>query len=347
MAGYYTDKNGNLVKFAGSSTETKFALPVGSIFPSAIPLTDASVHLLDGSFISQTGVYQEFAELVKSLSNAGYNITCSQEEFDSEVSATGNCGKFVINNTVNTIRLPKITRFIQGLSSMIDIGKSLEAGLPNITGTINCDRFDGTYDNNLFQPYTRQTLLGGNSSITTTNTGINFDASRFNSIYGNSSTVQPQATSFPYYIVLASGFYSDTNFNINNIVADLNLKQDKLQANIMKVGETHTKQNDTVIDYWVSSDRNSWYRIWASGWKECGGTILASSSNGVGQTFTLPLPNGFSDTNWYVWYAGTSDMFSISGNVVYAEYGITPISRTQFRMTTWLGHNRQWVACGW
>lgn len=225
-------KNGKLVQVAGnsgggsSSESSGSSLPVGTIFPSAIPLTDASVHLLDGSTISQTGVYQEFAELLKSLISAGYNISCSQSEFDSAVSSTGNCGRFVIDNTYNTIRLPKITRFIQGLSNMIDIGKSFEAGLPNITGT---DRGVASQSYGLSGAFYEKAMSGTgtvyqNSSTDTSYTRTGFDASRSSSIYGNSNTVQPQSTSFPYYIVLANGFVSDVKLDVDNIMTEVNNK---------------------------------------------------------------------------------------------------------------------------
>ena len=111
MSGFFTDKDKNLFQFADGNDSVKYCLPVGTIFASAIPLTDSSVHLLDGTTIAQNGIYQEFAMLLKSLVSAGYNISCSQEDFDNAVSLTGNCGKFVIDNDANTIRLPKITRF--------------------------------------------------------------------------------------------------------------------------------------------------------------------------------------------------------------------------------------------
>lgn len=226
MSGFFTDNNKKLHQFAGSDSSTKYCLPVGTIFQSAIPLTDASVHLLDGTTISQTGVYQEFAMLLKSLVSAGYNISCSQSDFDSAVSSTGNCGKFVIDNTSNTIRLPKITRFVQGLSNMTNIGDSVEAGLPNITGSLNVNP-----DANNAGMDAEATASGAITNIKATATGssvggsnwgvwggFSFDASKSNSIYGKSTTVQPQATSFPYYIVLASGFTNCANLDIAKLI---------------------------------------------------------------------------------------------------------------------------------
>ena len=241
MSGFFTDKDKNLFQFAGGDNSTKYCLPVGTIFPSAIPLTDASVHLLDGTTISQTGVYQEFAMLLKSLVSAGYNISCSQTDFDSAVVSTGNCGKFVIDDTANTIRLPKITRFIQGLSNMTNIGDSVEAGVPNITGTAYTVGAGsvGLYSGSSNGVFKAQATVSGqlqNTSGGTTYKELTFDASRSSAVYGNSSTVQPQATSFPYYIVLASGFVSDVKLDIDNIMTEINSKTSKDEINTNMLG---------------------------------------------------------------------------------------------------------------
>ena len=236
MAGYFTDKNKKLHQFAGGDNSTKYCLPVGTIFPSAIPLTDASVHLLDGSTISQTGVYQEFAELLKSLVSAGYDIvykdddeSTAQQKFDDDIAKSGNCGKFIINGN-STIRLPKITRFIQGLSNMTNIGDSVEAGLPNLTGTAYTVGAGsvGLYSGSSSGVFKAQTSVSGqlqNASGGTTYKELTFDASRSSAVYGKSTTVQPQATSFPYYIVLANGFVNDIKLDIDSVMNELNNNQ--------------------------------------------------------------------------------------------------------------------------
>lgn len=251
MAVYKTDANKQLVKTAGNASS---GLPVGAIFPSAIPLTDARVHLLDGSTISQTGVYADFANLIKTLISSGYNISCSETEFNNDVSATGNCGKFVVDNTSGTIRLPKITTFIQGLSSITNIGDSLSAGLPNITGVMNNNwTSSASYSGALYLAGTGSANRASTGSGNAYNMGI--DASRSNSIYGNSNTVQPNATQFPYYIVLASGYKSTGAVNIDNIMSDLNNKQDKIkllwERAISSMAETTITLNSSDYDFLV------------------------------------------------------------------------------------------------
>ena len=154
---YRTDSNGNLIKIAGNTNGTYGgnSLPVGSIFSSAIPQTSSNYHLLNGDSLSIDGLYSGFYNLITTLVSQGYNLTCTANEYAEDIAKTGNCGKFVINTSASAVtgtytdtnnntttisvsatsfKLPTITMFIQGLSNLTNIGDSLQAGLPNITG---------------------------------------------------------------------------------------------------------------------------------------------------------------------------------------------------------------------
>lgn len=235
MSFYISDENGKLIKIAGN--ERRSYLPLGTIICSAIIQNDAGLHLLDGSTLPCNGIYADFCTWLKA--NIDNVPTCTEEEFVLEVSTYGQCGKFVI--TDDYVVLPKITKFIEGLSNIGDIGTSLEAGLPNITGT-----FDG-------RPHTSgSTSYGGalvdgsgafsftkhgatytgtgtaESSTSSHNDRMSFDASRSSEVYSKSNTVQPQATKYPYYIVVASIIKTDVTANIDNIISDLNLLNTKV-----------------------------------------------------------------------------------------------------------------------
>lgn len=92
-------------------------------------------------------------------------------------------------------------RMLQGASDGNAPGKKIEAGLPNITGYV----YGGIKD------YSYQVQVGGafsKSSSTaisipngegTKSIGFDFSASKSNSIYGNSTTVQPPAYVVAYW----------------------------------------------------------------------------------------------------------------------------------------------------
>ena len=84
-------------------------------------------------------------------------------------------------------------RVLQGVSGSQVAGKTVEAGLPNITGTFGCR---GMEDRNITQ--TGALYRAGITGAKAEGDGytgvlMGFDASRSNPIYGKSSTVQPPA----------------------------------------------------------------------------------------------------------------------------------------------------------
>lgn len=83
-------------------------------------------------------------------------------------------------------------RTLQGASNIHLAGSTIEAGLPNITGKFHIQKAGEVQDvEGAFTSYT----YGARNSASTASTGamIEFDASRSNTIYGKSTTVQPSA----------------------------------------------------------------------------------------------------------------------------------------------------------
>ena len=106
---------------------------IGEIVTSTIPINDSSLHLLDGSLLSGTGVYKDFVEYVSKLDlTAGYFTT--ESSWQDNVSQYGACGKFVYDSINNTVRLPKLTGILEGVLDVNELGNLVEAGIPNIIG---------------------------------------------------------------------------------------------------------------------------------------------------------------------------------------------------------------------
>jgi hypothetical protein len=87
-----------------------------------------------------------------------------------------------------TFNLPNLHhKFIEGTNTTSEVGQSVSAGLPNITGTVTASWVRGT---GAFKD-----AGNGNCSDGELNgpTKIDFSASRSSNLYGSSSTVQPAA----------------------------------------------------------------------------------------------------------------------------------------------------------
>lgn len=209
-------------------------LYVGEVITSTIPLTDAGLHLLDGSLIQGLGVYGEFVTYIASLVSTYPDLFETEANWQNSVTTYGVCGKFVYDSVNNTVRLPKITGFIEGTTDLSALGDLIQAGLPNITGTFGLGNLTG-----ISYPYAVTNASGAfisGGSTTVANVGtdsvsdhdslVTLNASRSNSIYGNSNTVQPQSIKVLYYIVIATSTKTDIEVDIDEVITDLNQKSD-------------------------------------------------------------------------------------------------------------------------
>lgn len=234
----------------GSIKSNPYPLPLGMIIPSAIIQNDAGLHLLDGSELAIGGTYDAFCQFI--INNISKVATCTAADYQTEMNTYGQCGKFVVTSTY--VKLPTITKFIEGLSDISNLGTSFGAGLPNITGELRGSASQvvpptgaETGALSTSQLTVNQYITLGGSSANRNGSILSFDASKSNPTYGNSNTVQPQSTKFPYYIVVGTVIVKKIDVNLNNIISDLN--------NI--AGNLNTKANKDCGNL-SSSDIKSW-----------------------------------------------------------------------------------------
>ena len=219
---------------------------IGETVHSLVPLTDAGLHLLDGSLISGSGSYADFVTYIAGLVSTYPDLFVTEAAWQQSVTTYGVCGKFVYDSVNNTIRLPKITGIIEGTVDATALGDLVQAGLPNITGQIS-----GLLKHNLFQgigAFSSSELSGsvlsayiagsGNYQSTIQTTSI--DASRSSSIYGNSTTVQPQTIKAFIYIVIATNTKTEIEVDIDEIATDLNGKADTDLSNVTTITNSLT-----------------------------------------------------------------------------------------------------------
>lgn len=233
---------------------------VGEIVASTIPLTDAGLHLLDGALINGSGSYADFVTYIAGLVSNYPDLFTTEASWQSSVSTYGVCGKFVYDSTNRTVRLPKITGITEGTTDVTALGDLVEAGLPNITGatglTVGYQTPRGAFYTSANDSDIATINRDGSSVYNTC-----FDASSSSSIYGNSSTVQPQAIKVLYYIVIATSTKTQIEVDIDEVMTDLNGKVDKADLSPVHV----------VVDTY--SNGASWYRVYDDGWCEQGGFV--------------------------------------------------------------------------
>lgn len=262
----------------------------------------------------------------------------------------GVCGKYAISYKDKTIRLPYITGIIEGTLNSNHIGNVTEAGLPNITGTSG---YMYTYDATGAWKGSLKTNSGGGGvtigSGSKTGCGTTeFNASKANSIYGNSNTVQPQTINCFYYIVISTLAKTNIEVDIDEIATDLNGKADKDLANI-NYGSMRSALNSDDIPYIIGTYRNgfSWHNIYSDGWVEQGGRFKTESGTGykdinllvemADTNFDIYVTRGAESTttNYNVWaqnpnYTASTKMIRvyISNTAAYVYWRVTGRSKT-------------------
>ena len=246
---------------------------LGEIVTSTIPLTDAWLHLLDGSLLNGNGSYKGFVDYVKGLYDSGSysDLFITEANWQASVTTYGVCGKFVYDSTNNTVRLPKITGIIEGTTDLTALGDLVEAGLPNITGKTGYYCSDVTPPSGSFFKDTSGSVDNNSGKVTAPELG--FDASLSNSIYGNSSTVQPQSIKVLYYIVIATLTKTEIEVDIDEIATDLNGKADKDLTNTIGSWSSSSKNYVTTLAHELD-------------WNNVIG--VSTTSSGQWQTYTAP-----------------------------------------------------------
>lgn len=242
ITGTYTADNPAIDTTNWTKAQSGSSLIIGQLVPALVPLLDSRVHLLDGSLISQIGVYSAFSTYLKSLQTGYPNLFCTETQWQGSVTTYGQCSKFVIDDTNETIRLPLIKEYIKGVGSLSDLGSLQECGLPNITGTI-ATLSEGNFDNsNTNGAFSVDTTSTKSRYAYAKNAGnyyrANFNASISNNIYGRTTnTVEVNSAKCAYYIVLATVAKTDIEVNIDNVVNDLDSKADKDLSKLTATGK--------------------------------------------------------------------------------------------------------------
>ena len=161
---------------------------------------------LNGQLIIQEQ-FPAFTAAVKARMTTMANAFTTEENWQAEKtnSKLGQCGKFVVDDTAGTIRLPCVVN-AQGLADLASIDGIKNESLPNIKGKtiVGLSEAESAYLTPPFY-YDKTTL---SQAIGTHNTNYNvfgFDASLSSSTYQDNAPVQQEAVQYPYCIQVATG----------------------------------------------------------------------------------------------------------------------------------------------
>lgn len=291
ITGSYPDQKLNLVLPKGDRGDVGPAgtIPVGTIFSHTCSSTFVPENSLpcNGTEYSQT----QFPVLWTDWLVGGRLNTCTYSQYQSDIDTYGKCGKWGLDTENGKFKTPYIPDGTHIQQAMTDgeLGKSYNAGLPNITsGNLGYVRSGLNIDGSGALINTSKGQFAEGACVNQSWSGtMNFDASRSNPIYGGSDTVQEEAVSLRYFVVVATGSINQSEMDWSAWASSLQGKANVDLSNCTKPYITETYVNGT-----------SGYRVWSDGYREQWGRIRVGQDASVRVTFLKPFMNASYYANW-------------------------------------------------
>lgn len=318
LSGYNNDKQQKLVHTTNSArmqwaddTNSVVDSPrnIGEIVESSIPLTDAGLHLLDGTLISGSGSYSAFVTYIAGLYNSGdyTDIFETEANWQTAVSTYGVCDKYVYDSVNNTVRLPKygnqiFTKDSTTTSTIPVKGNGVSLGLTN--GTDNyAIGYNASGNPWMFTSMNNYGNSYGSSMPTTDyptqsrlTVGVTTDSTKSGLVADTSSLLTEYPLTAYYYVVIATATKTEIEVDIDEIATDLNGKADVDLTNLSST------QSINFDGQWIDASTSL-----ASG---------ATPPTTVSSTFSLSsyLPND--GHNYEVLFTAQTTTGSTSGNQI-------------------------------
>ena len=295
---------------------------------------------LNGQVIIQEQ-FPAFTSAVKARMSTMANAFTTETNWQAEKtqSKLGQCGKFVVDDTAGTIRLPCVVN-AQGLVDLALIGGIKSESLPNITGSAAGNRTPWSWDVCSKAFYNGgDTTTASSSYKANLDTGtsgksstLKFDASRSSSTYQNNAPVQQEAVQYPYCIVVNTGVEESdrpiNNYQVNNVYSYGMSQYYKGTMNnnswLKSAGQWNDGTVYTGMYNWLLEQMNA----------GVSGFIASTSTytdydfviNTANQTFRLPLLNGEEDlpSDRYdnLTISATTQRFTAPANGIYTVSGV-------------------------
>lgn len=279
-------------KFGGAG------LPVGFEYFTTNPNIPAGSLPLLGGVYSRT-LYKDLWNWVQE--QTGYLIEESEWQ-EKSAANEGNVPFYSTGDGTTTFRVPSLKCWVKGANGIEEVGSYLSAGLPNITGYVEAGSYDTekvgifrkadtafSVKSGTSQPYVPKRTdyqTGGSYQ------GLNFDASKSNSIYGNSDTVQPKSI-VGMWLVKAYGTVTNVGSTDVSAIAqgltELETKVTPILGAVRSVDGISADDNGNVNTIVAKGDN---YVRFESGLQIVKGTIICQHGQETVVSMALPYVNG-------------------------------------------------------
>jgi hypothetical protein len=307
------------------------ALPLGHLFawPFQTP-PDGAIQCNGATY--NRALYKDFFAYATSK---GWVKT--ESEWQSIARANGGyCPYYSQGDGSTTFRTPKFAPFVQVVIASGDVGKYHYPGLPNIKGSLNPigQEENSALPTGAFSKASGRCMTG--SHFYDGKGVYEFNASRYNSIFGNSNTVQPESHGWMICVVVAGQATNLGSVDVSNVmsaVAQVQADVENIQANVPPRSSVYVKE------IWKSG--TEWRRIFSDGWIEQGGILKGNSG-------TVSFHKGFSNTDYT--FLRTPNLSGMSGQ--WFAWGVSSKTTASIKISMAGGANTApssmcWVAYGY
>ena len=214
------------------------------------------------------------AQSIGALLVAGKIPYLSLADYATALATNGSVGVFGWDGGSTTaFRVPLLNDIFVETGTATQIGDCLKPGLPDLSGSVNVGMFGDPSGTGVFTGAS----AGYNWPLRGTYTqgyggNVPFNASNGNSIYGNSTTVQPNAVRYRAMVQLATSTTDEAVATCTGVLADV-----------------ATLKDHRVIAFQAPTADNgyTWYRKYADGWVEQGGAFATVNGDYHNETVTL------------------------------------------------------------
>ena len=271
------------LKLSGASTNFS-ELPLFTMmeFDHVLEGADAIGWALQGSLITMTypdavnnvieaytsGVETTYREIpCKKATDGRYIADIAQKTaIDSLFNSSGVADFYILDSTNNQFYLPRNKWFHQLTDSAEYVNNYNAPGLPNITGS-----FSATDDNYYNGAFYNAGGSAGATSGTNAQHITGFDASRSNSIYGASTTVQPPSSNKLLYYRVGNNVVNQSAINVGNVLGEMLNKADTDFGNVSSAGKAaavgwampdlEKGVQLSTLDTWILADKDYYARL--------------------------------------------------------------------------------------
>ena len=301
-----------------SQIDSVIPLPVGFVAVYAGTDEPLGWRRLDGQTI--TGVSAAFPDFKAWV--VEHAVLCTLDEYTAELTAKeGQCAKFGWDASSDTLRLPTISAYIRGVTSVSEIGTAMQSGLPNATG-----EFYASVPSNGEDALGVVSVSGSYNATPGNGTAgrkFNIDLSHSSPIFGRSpNSVTPPSVRYPYIIKVADAVYPPSVMDARKMATLVS----SLREEVPGLAAHAAGPSEKYIDFSLPEKEGS-YPAPADGWI----ALMAKpvGTNAVLQIFVYP-PDTVPDGSSYIW----RDEY-VSVNSTQYAYLKTRVSKGQVVQLNW------------